>query len=94
MEANGREDLKAALLQYPNGVAVNGSQPNPIGDDKKISTLVFKVTGITCSSCATSIESALGELNGIVSVMVSPLQGQAVVKYNPELINVSQIERF
>lgn len=92
MEANGREDLKAALLQYPNGVAVNGSQPNPIGDDKKISTLVFKVTGITCSSCATSIESALGELNGIVSVMVSPLQGQAVVKYNPELINATMIK--
>lgn len=94
MEVNGKEDLKTALLQYPNGVAVHDSQPDHIGDDKKIRKLVFKVIGITCSSCVTSIESALGELNGIVSVMVSPLQGQAVVKYNPELINVSKTGRF
>lgn len=92
MEVNGKEDLSTALLQYSNGVAVHDSQPDHIGDDKKIRKLVFKVIGITCASCATSIESALGELNGIVSVMVSPLQGQAVVKYNPEVINATRIK--
>lgn len=94
MDVNGKDELKTALLQYSNGVAVHDSQPDHIEDDKKIRKLVFKVIGMTCSSCATSIESALGELNGILSVMVSPLQGQAVVKYNPEVINVSKKGRF
>lgn len=91
MELNGKEDLNTALLQHPNGVADTAFQIKYGGDDAKIRTVVFKVSGMTCSSCATSVESALVKLDGIKSVMVSPLQGQAVVKYSPELITVSQI---
>ena len=87
MEANGVDDLKEPLLQCSNSVAIT----IPDSDHKKnekISTIMFRVRGIECASCATSIESALGKLNGVRSVMVSPLQGQAVIKYVPELINV------
>lgn len=88
MDANGVGDLKEPLLQSSDSVAIT----IPDFDHKKngkISTIMFRVRGIECASCATSIESALGKLNGVCSVMVSPLQGQAVIKYMPELINVS-----
>lgn len=88
MEANGKEDLKSPLLQNSDSVAIN--IPELVHKkDEKISTAMFRVKGIECASCAKSIESALGNLTGVRSVTVSPLQGQAVVKYVPDLIHVS-----
>lgn len=87
MDADGKEDLKIPLLKQANGVAITIPQTNADGG-KKVRTLTFKVGGITCASCATSIETAVGGLDGIQSIMVSPLQGQAVVKFVPELISV------
>ncbi|KAL3518892.1 hypothetical protein ACH5RR_021481 [Cinchona calisaya] len=92
MELNGKKDLKTALLQNPNGIGVLVSQTNHDGDEAKIRTLVFKVTGMTCSSCATAVESALMKLNGVKIAEVSPLQGVAVVKYNPEIITAKMIK--
>ncbi|XP_026383050.1 copper-transporting ATPase HMA4-like isoform X2 [Papaver somniferum] len=57
----------------------------------KTRTAMFRVGNVKCSSCVTSIESALGKVTGIESVTVSALQGRAVVKYVPELINVKAI---
>lgn len=81
MDINGKDELKSPLLQHSDGI---------INVDRKTKTVMFKVSGIECASCATSIESALGKLNGVESVMVSPLQGQTVVKYMPEHVTVSQ----
>ncbi|GFQ06142.1 probable copper-transporting ATPase hma5 [Phtheirospermum japonicum] len=91
MEINGKDDLKSPLLQNPNDVVIDISQPNQ-KLNKKSRTLVFKVLGITCSSCVASIEAALGKLDGVQSVMVSVLQGQAVVKYLPEVISAKLIK--
>ncbi|KAG5577501.1 hypothetical protein H5410_057635 [Solanum commersonii] len=90
MEANGKDELKKPLLQ-DDAVAVTVVQLSD-SRNKKIRTLLFKVNGITCASCSNSIESALGKLKGIESATVSPLQGQAVVKYVPELINAKKIK--
>lgn len=84
MEANGKDDLRTPLLQALDSPAISSKK------DEKISTAVLRVRNIHCASCATSIESALQNLNGVQSVMVSPLQGQAVVKYILEVINVSR----
>ncbi|KAL5719685.1 P-type Cu(+) transporter [Ranunculus cassubicifolius] len=88
---NGKHDLKAPLLQSTESVAVtvSGSVQK---EDAKARTVMFKVGGMECSSCAVSIESVLGKHKGIESVMVSPLQGQAVVQYKPELITVASIK--
>ncbi|CAN4118047.1 unnamed protein product [Withania somnifera] len=92
MEANGKDDLKKPLLQDDDAVAVDVVQPSD-SRNKKIRTLLFKVRGITCASCCNPIESALGKLKGIESATVSPLQGQAVVKYVPELISAKTIKK-
>lgn len=90
MEANGNNDLKAPLLQCsPDSVAITIPEQEDHKKNEKVSTIMFRVRGIECASCAVSIESALGKLNGVRNVGVSPLQGQAVIKYVPELINVS-----
>ncbi|XP_004250875.2 copper-transporting ATPase HMA4-like [Solanum lycopersicum] len=91
MEANGKDELKKPLLQDDNAVAVTVVQLSD-SRNKKIRTLLFKVNGITCASCSNSIESALEKLKGIESATVSPLQGQAVVKYVPELISAKKIK--
>lgn len=88
MEVNGKDDLKEPLLKALDGVAVD--IPQQINDSgKKFRTVKFKVREIKCASCATSIESVLVNLTGVESAMVSPLEGQAEVKYVPELVTVS-----
>ncbi|KAL6563946.1 Copper-transporting ATPase hma4 [Orobanche hederae] len=88
---NGKDDEKSPLLQQPDDVVINILSPNQ-KLNKKRRTLVFKVVGITCSSCVASIEAALGRLDGVQSVMVSVLQGQAVVKYVPEVVTAKLIK--
>jgi len=45
---------------------------------------MFNVRGMSCASCAASIETVVAGLKGVESVQVSVLQGQAVVQYTPE----------
>ncbi|KAG9136270.1 hypothetical protein Leryth_003865 [Lithospermum erythrorhizon] len=84
-------DLKEPLLNHSDDIAINiaGSDQN---EDKKIRTLVFKVLGMTCSSCSNSIDSVLKVLDGIKSINVSLLQGQAVIKYQPRIITAKKIK--
>ncbi|VFR02913.1 unnamed protein product [Cuscuta campestris] len=91
MEADGNDVLKTPLLQDPDDVRITIHQTNA-DTWKKVRTLTFKIGGITCASCATSIETAVGGLDGVQSIMVSPLQGHAVVKFVPELISAMKIK--
>ncbi|PIA48511.1 hypothetical protein AQUCO_01400830v1 [Aquilegia coerulea] len=88
---NGKHDLKVPLLEPTESVAVTVSEPAQ-REHRKARTVMFKVGGMKCASCAVSIESVIGKRNGIESVMVSPLQGQAVIRYKPELISVTTIK--
>ncbi|PQM41172.1 putative copper-transporting ATPase HMA5 [Prunus yedoensis var. nudiflora] len=75
------DDLKVPLLK-------------PLDNNNKdirIRTVKFKIGDIECASCATTIESVLGKLDGVKNATVSPIQGQAAVNYIPELINVSEV---
>lgn len=82
VDANGMDDMKEPLLE---ALVISTTE-------KRIRTVKFKIGDIHCASCATTIESVVGKLNGVESVMVSPLQGQAAVQYIPELINVSLLQ--
>lgn len=81
VDAKGMDDLKEPLLK-----------PSDINNkDKRIRTVKFKIGDVECASCATTIESVLGKLDGVKNATVSPIQGQAAVNYIPELINVSEV---
>lgn len=91
MQPNGKDDLKAPLLRPADGVTASLSTTDHRKDDR-VRSVSFKVSDIKCASCAVSIESAVGKLNGVKSVSVSPLQGHAAVTYIPELINARKIK--
>ncbi|XP_052201746.1 copper-transporting ATPase HMA4-like isoform X2 [Diospyros lotus] len=90
MEGNGKDDLKAPLLQSSDSIPVS-SETNKNGE-KKIKAIMFKIRGIKFASCSTSIELVLQKLTGVENVTVSPLEGQAIVKYMPDLINAKAIK--
>ncbi|RZC64711.1 hypothetical protein C5167_008401 [Papaver somniferum] len=91
METNGKDDrLKAPLLPPSDSVSITVYPTSP-GKIMKTRTTMFRIGNVKCSSCVTSIESALGKVTGIESVTVSALHGQAVIKYVPELINLKAI---
>ncbi|XAR60391.1 Cu(2+)-exporting ATPase [Bertholletia excelsa] len=91
MEVNGKDDLKAPLLASPDTVTISVS-PSTRDGDKKVRTVIFKIRGMECASCATSIESVLKKHNGVENVIVSSIKGQAVVRYMSDLLPAKTIK--
>ncbi|WVZ77486.1 hypothetical protein U9M48_025345 [Paspalum notatum var. saurae] len=81
MEQNGEGYLKEPLLPGTSGASPAGASPRK---ERKTRKVMFTVRGISCASCAVSIETVVASLKGVESIQVSPLQGQAVVQYRPE----------
>ncbi|RYR40135.1 hypothetical protein Ahy_A09g045812 isoform A [Arachis hypogaea] len=77
MEANS--DLKIPLLQ---------TSP----EDAAVRTVMFQIGDIKCASCVNSVESAIKDLHGVNSIMVSPLDGRAIIKYSPKFITAKNIK--
>ncbi|CAL9047546.1 copper-transporting ATPase HMA4-like isoform X1 [Musa acuminata AAA Group] len=91
MEQNGEANLTAPLLQ-PNGSVVVDFSHESSESDKKTTKVVLRIREIQCASCAVSIESVVGDMKGVESISVSPLHGQAIIRYNPEFINAKRIK--
>ncbi|CAL9172334.1 unnamed protein product [Musa hybrid cultivar] len=91
MEQNGEANLTAPLLQPNGSVAVDFSHESS-ESDKKTRKVVLRIREIQCASCAASIESVVGDMKGVESISVSPLLGQAIIRYNPEFINAKRIK--
>ncbi|MFH1426770.1 MAG: heavy metal translocating P-type ATPase [Candidatus Kerfeldbacteria bacterium] len=51
----------------------------------------FRVTGITCASCAAIIERILGKIDGIDSIAVNVATETASMAYDPEQVSVGQV---
>ncbi|KAK9079071.1 hypothetical protein SSX86_000741 [Deinandra increscens subsp. villosa] len=90
MGNNSEEDMKLPLLQQSDAVNLDGSRA--IDVDVKVTTVIFKIGGVECASCSTSIESMLHKLNGVKRINVSPIQGQALVEFVPELVSAKTIK--
>ena len=54
-------------------------------------TLGLPIVGMSCASCVSTIEKALGGLAGVKGVNVNLGGGKAVVNYDPALVNVPEI---
>ncbi len=62
--------------------------------DNKINTVKnYKVDGMTCASCAISLESYLKPLNGIQNVLVNYPNKSVSLTYNPDLISIEIIKQ-
>jgi Cu+-exporting ATPase len=61
-----------------------GSQPESI---------ILRVKGMSCASCAVSIEQVLQNTSGVSQCHVSFAAEQAVVTYDPQMLSINQLEK-
>ncbi|KAL8217214.1 hypothetical protein R6Q57_024051 [Mikania cordata] len=90
MGNNLEEEMRLPLLKHSIDVDLNGS--TSIGVDQRDATIIFKIDRDESASYSASIEYVLQKLNGVKSIIMSSIQGQAVVKYIPELVSAKTIK--
>ena len=61
-----------------------------IADEGK--SVTVKIGGMTCASCARTIETVLSELSGVESVSVNLATESATVVYNPQVVTLEDIK--
>ncbi|CAL0324399.1 unnamed protein product [Lupinus luteus] len=76
----GVDDIKIPLLETEEEECVRDR------------TVLFQISDIKCASCVNSVESAVRNINGVKSIMVSPLDGRAAIKYVPKFITAKKIK--
>jgi copper chaperone CopZ len=58
-----------------------------------VKTTTFRVTGFTCITCATGLETLLGREAGVLAVKASYPEGIASVRYDARSTSDDQIQR-
>lgn len=61
-------------------------------DTKEQSTLIcrIRIIGMTCTSCSSTVESALQSIHGVQRVLVALATEEAEIQYNPKLVGAAQ----
>ncbi len=62
-----------------------------VGDEVDIREITIPIGGMTCSTCANTIDKAISKLDGIREVNVNFATERAIVKYDPNKTRISQI---
>ena len=65
-----------------------------VGYEVGTEDLSLQIGGMSCASCVSSIQTAVGTLPGVASVAVTLATGTAAVSYYPGLITPAQIKRM
>lgn len=60
--------------------------------EKSLRKIEVKVTGMTCSACTNSVESAVNGVKGVVKASVSLLQNKAFVVFDPNFVKDEDIK--
>ncbi len=55
--------------------------------------VVFKLSGLHCSSCAMSIDNALEEVDGVLETSTSYAKAETKVHFDPKKTNHDQLKR-
>ncbi|WP_420812440.1 copper chaperone CopZ [Planococcus halotolerans] len=51
-----------------------------------------KVQGMSCGHCVNSVETGVGELEGVLSVTVDLKKGEVAVDYDPGKTSLNEIQ--
>ena len=91
--APGSRDVQLTSLagagdDYGEEVRLLDSFDSRVGIDGGMRRIQVRVTGMTCAACSTSVESALGAVDGVITASVALLQNKADVVFNPALVKV------
>ena len=61
-------------------------------EKKKIDEISLHITGMTCTTCAVTVEKGLAETPGIEKANVNAASEKAYITYNPEQVNLKEIK--
>ncbi|MFP4643926.1 MAG: heavy metal translocating P-type ATPase [Spirochaetales bacterium] len=74
------------------GSAADGDGTNPSGDRPvRVTHRLYPVRGMSCASCAASVESMLGSLDGVEKAQVNFATEKVSVYFDPEAVDESQM---
>ncbi|TET28216.1 MAG: cadmium-translocating P-type ATPase [Candidatus Heimdallarchaeota archaeon] len=102
---NKREGVNIAVVSLATNEAVVTFDPTlineselvdaieSVGYDVRLDKVELVVIGMTCASCAMSVENALKKVDGVISATVNLATRKATVEFNPSLVNVSILEK-
>jgi len=65
-----------------------------VGYEAVLDKVQLRIGGMSCQSCASNIESAVGALPGVGKVVVNFAAGSAGVEYAPEITSLSEIRKI
>lgn len=60
---------------------------------ESIQNLSIPISGMTCASCASHVEDALGQLPGVRDVVVNLATNKALLNYDPEKVKLIDMQR-
>lgn len=66
---------------------------NSTGKSVLEKTATFSVEGMSCSSCANTIEITLSKLEGVAAAKVNPSDSSATVQYKPDVVSPVQMKQ-
>ncbi len=69
------------------------AQSETKSDETIVETKTYSVEGMTCQGCVTSVESKLGNIDGVQKYEVDLEKGEAVVEFDPEKVKSEDIEK-
>lgn len=84
------EDAPPSEAEIIKAVEKAGYAAKPHRDEKEV---VIPVDGMTCASCSAAVERTLKKLPGVMSVSVNLATNKAAVKYDGNLLRLSEIKK-
>lgn len=76
----------------PLGPAQAGTLPVAPLQDAASREVVFRVRGMSCERCSTTLDDTLRRVDGVLQVDVSLDRGRAWVRYDPRRVARSRLE--
>jgi Cu+-exporting ATPase len=70
-----------------------GYEPVGLQEGEKTREISLKISGMSCASCAATIEKALKRLHGVKSANVNFATEKATVEYFPELVSILDLRK-
>jgi Cu+-exporting ATPase len=63
------------------------------GETKQVKKIILQIAGMTCASCVTHNEEALGNLPGVEKVVVNLATGKAAVEYDSSRVTLADMKK-
>jgi Cu+-exporting ATPase len=88
------DPAKVSLERIGNIIREAGYEPVGVpGEGEKTREISLKISGMSCASCAATIEKALKQLDGVKSANVNFATERATVEYFPELVSILDLRK-